>query len=123
MSNDKDKTCKDDAKECSSANNSIAEFVEATSVPEPANQDKVDKTTEVSPMDRGAEDELDEVAEGEKAKTADGSAENTEAPAEDEATDLQEIAGNIGRPDSKVTSNSPKKQDEPVEHVDLDKTA
>ncbi|MBA4079379.1 MAG: hypothetical protein C0508_30400 [Cyanobacteria bacterium PR.023] len=51
----------------SSANNSIAEFVKATSVAEsnaeapgePAKQAPMDGSTEVSPMDRGAEDELD----------------------------------------------------------------
>lgn len=50
----------------SSENNSIAEFAQATSVQESAPAEAkggaVDKTTEVSPMDKGAEDEMDGTA-------------------------------------------------------------
>ncbi|CAN5492954.1 hypothetical protein BH11CYA1_BH11CYA1_12830 [soil metagenome] len=176
MASDKDKECKDGAKECSSENNSVAEFVKATSVAEsttngsPApSQGAVDKTTEVSPMDKGSDDELDgsaapkegETAESKKAEAPvegkpteapaaepdeadkakngpkdsakDGAKEETAKKSEDEpkvddgseeaAADVQEIAGQIGRPDSKVTSNAPDKKAEPAEHIDLDKSA
>ncbi len=197
MANAKDKECKNGEKANSSENNSVAEFAKATSVQEsaakapgePAAQGKVDKTTEVSPMDKGSDDELDgtappkegETAESKKAdapveaKTAedkpgadkpaenkpvsgkpkeskpdeatapapgdeekadekpkDGSEEEpkAESPADEtneaeieEAKDVQEIGAQIGRPDSKVTSNSPEKPAEPAEHVELDKSA
>lgn len=123
MANDKDKNCKNDTKECSSANNSIAEFVEATSVDEPTGPDTVDKTTEVSPMDKGAEDDEEGPAQTKKPEASDEKDDDAPAPAENESNNLQEIAGNIGRPDSKVTSNSPKKEEEAAEHVDLGKSA
>jgi len=152
----------------SSANNSIAEFVKATSVAEsnaeapgePAKQAPMDGSTEVSPMDRGAEDELDGSAppkEGEtvaskkakapaaaapeeskaadsksadskpaEAKPKDGATEEPkgeDSAAVEEAKDVQEVGAHIGRPDSKVTSNSPEKKAEPAEHVDLEKSA
>ncbi|MDQ5937430.1 MAG: hypothetical protein QG574_4789 [Cyanobacteriota bacterium erpe_2018_sw_21hr_WHONDRS-SW48-000092_B_bin.40] len=147
----------------SSANNSIAEFVKATSVAEsnaeapgePAKQAPMDGSTEVSPMDRGAEDELDGSAppkEGEtvaskkakapaaaapeeskaadskaaEAKPKDGATEEPkgdDTAAIEEAKDVQEVGAHIGRPDSKVTSNSPEKKAEPAEHVDLEKSA
>lgn len=154
----KDKECKNGEKANSSENNSVAEFAKATSVQEssakapgePVAQGKVDKTTEVSPMDKGSDDELDGTAppkEGETAETKkadapvqekadekpkDGTEEEPKAksPANDtneaeieEAKDVQEIGAQIGRTDSKVTSNSPEKPAEPAEHVELEKSA
>jgi hypothetical protein len=115
----------------------------------------MDGSTEVSPMDRGAEDELDGSAppkEGEtvaskkaeapapaapeeskaadsksaEAKPKDGATEEPKGEdnaAIEEAKDVQEVGAHIGRPDSKVTSNSPEKKAEPAEHVDLEKSA
>lgn len=171
MANAEDKDSKNGEKAKSSANNSVAEFAKATSVAESAPkasgevaaQGAVDKTTEVSPMDKGAEDELDgsappkegETAESKKAqapaeaKPGDSKPAEAAAPAPgaedkidekpkdkiedepkaeneadvEEAKDVQEIGGQIGRPDSKVTSNSPEKEAEPAEHVDLEKSA
>jgi quercetin dioxygenase-like cupin family protein len=57
----------------SSENNSIAEFAEATSVEKSAPaqaKEGVDKTTEVSPMDKGAEDEADGTAPPKNEATA-----------------------------------------------------
>ncbi len=42
---------------------------------------------------------------------------------QDEAKAVQEIAGEIPRPNSEVTSNSPEKEPTPAEHIDLDKSA
>jgi len=191
----------------SSENNSVAEFAKATSVEECApgkpglegGKGAVDKTTEVSPMDKGAEDEIDgenppkegetdaakakaapvkpdampagageatkedvkklnnadesstekaaavdeakqvkedtaankaKEAEGQPeapAKKADpdaklGAEEDTGPGSEDDAKAVQEIAGEIPRPDSEVTSNSPEKAPEPAEHIDLGKS-
>jgi hypothetical protein len=71
----------------SSANNSIAEFVKATSAAEsnaenpgqPAKQGAMDKTTEVSPMDKGADDELDGSAPPKEGETV--ASKKAEAPA------------------------------------------
>jgi quercetin dioxygenase-like cupin family protein len=133
MDKGEDKDNKNGEKAKSSANNSVAEFAKATSVQEsapkaavePAAQGAVDKTTEVSPMDKGAEDELDGTAPPKEGETAESK--RAKAPAEadgdeEEAKDVQEIGAQIGRPDSKVTSNSPEKEAEPAEHVDLEKT-
>jgi len=42
---------------------------------------------------------------------------------EDKSKAIEEIVGEIPRPDSEVTSNSPEKKPQPAEHIDLDKTA
>lgn len=95
----------------SSANNSIAEFVKATSVAEsnaeapgePAKQAPMDGSTEVSPMDRGAEDELDGSAppkEGETVASKKAKAPAAATPEESKAADSK-----------------------PAEHVELEKSA
>ena len=134
MANADNKDNKNGGKAHSSENNSVAEFAKATSVKEsapkaaaePAIQGAVDKTTEVSPMDKGAEDELDGTAPPKEGETAESKKDKAPAAAdadEEEAKDVQEVGANIGRPDSKVTSNSPEKEAEPAEHVDLEKSA
>ncbi len=183
------------AKHESSENNSVAEFAKATSVEECApdkpglagGKGAVDLTTEVSPMDKGVEDEIDgenppkenqtdatltndapvknegaagaktddvkKLSEAGEASTeksaavdeakqvtedkpenkqkeaegqlsqADNEAEGDKEESEDEAKAVQDIAGDIPRIDSEVTSNSPEKDPQPAEHIDLNKTA
>lgn len=172
MANAEDKDNKNGEKAKSSANNSVAEFAKATSVQEsnakapgePAKQSPLDGTTEVSPMDKGADDELDGTAPPKEGETAESKKEKAPVPADsdektddkvdeesndkpdekrdekpkddaeekpkaeneaevEEAKDVQEIGAQIGRPDSKVTSNSPEKEAEPAEHVELEKSA